>query len=372
MSAVDAGAPAAAGPFDLALGLLERDRLPDVLIRAGIRRLLRQRLRREDAGSPEAQAARHAALVAFLKASPIAINTADANAQHYELPGEFFEAVLGPRLKYSCGYYELGDARASGAIAGGATLAGAEAAMLELTCRRARLADGERILELGCGWGSLTLYMAERYPAARIVAVSNSHGQRLAIEARARARGLANVEVLTCDANHLEFAAPGKFDRVVSVEMFEHMRNYERLLGRIASWLRPGGTLFVHLFAHREYAYPFEVESADDWMARWFFTGGLMPSVGLLGAFQRDLRLTEQWQVDGRHYERTANDWLANMDRARDALRPVLAATYGPGEVTRWWVRWRVFFMACAELFGFAGGREWLVAHYLLEKPPAA
>jgi cyclopropane-fatty-acyl-phospholipid synthase len=372
MNAVEVTARDAQGALDLGLRLLERGYLPDALIRFGIRRLLRQRLATEDAGSPEAQAARLMTFIRTLKASPIAINTADANAQHYELPREFFEHVLGPHLKYSCGYYDLGRPAAAGAIAGGKDLAGAEAAMLELTCLRAGLADGERILELGCGWGSLSLFMAARYPAAQIVAVSNSVSQRLGIEARARARGLTNLEVLTCDANRLDFPGPGTFDRVVSVEMFEHMRNYERLIGRIAGWLKPRGTLFVHVFAHRHFAYPFEVESADDWMARWFFTGGLMPSVGLLGHFQRDLQLVDHWQVDGRHYERTANDWLANMDATAPVLRPVLAATYGPEELTRWWVRWRVFFMACAELFGFAGGREWLVAHYLFEKPAGA
>ena len=368
-----AAVPAAADVgASLKLRLLETGLVPDALVRLGIRRLLRERLRAEDQGSPEARQAHLMRLVEELKASPIAIYTAEANAQHYELPSEFFELVLGRHLKYSCAYYALGDTRAAGAVPGGTSLEAAEAAMLDLTCRRAGLADGERILELGCGWGSLTLYMAERFPNASIVAVSNSHAQRRAIEAHARARGLGNVEVLTCDANVLAFADGRVFDRVVSVEMFEHMRNYERLLARIAGWLRPGGTLFVHIFTHRQFAYPFEVKDADDWMARWFFTGGLMPSDGLLAYFQRDLGLVGHWQVDGRHYERTSNDWLANMDRNAAAIRPILAATYGPGEVTRWWVRWRVFFMACAELFGFAGGSEWLVSHYLFAKPGAA
>ncbi len=370
MNAAADSAPQAAGD-SLTLRLLERGLVPDALVRLGIRRLLRRRLREQDAGSPAARQARLLALVGELRLSPIAINTADANAQHYELPAEFFALVLGAHLKYSCGYYALGDARAAADIDGGTSLETAERAMLELTCQRARLADGERILELGCGWGSLTLYMAERYPRSRIVAVSNSQSQRRMIEARACARGLANVEVLTCDANVLAFPPGTAFDRVVSVEMFEHMRNYERLLSRIAGWLAPGGTLFVHIFAHRRFAYPFEVKDADDWMARWFFSGGLMPSVGLLGHFQRDLGLIDEWQVDGRHYERTSNDWLANMDRNREAIRPLLAATYGAGEARRWWVRWRVFFMACAELFGFADGTEWLVSHYLFAKPAA-
>ena len=360
-----------AGGTSLALRVLEAGLVPDALIRAGIRRELRARLRDERIGGSEAKALRHARLVADLRSSPIAIETLAANEQHYELPSAFFDAVLGPHAKYSCAYYALANPGAAAEIAGGATLGEAEEAMLELTCRRARLKDGERILELGCGWGSLSLYMAARFPKARIVAVSNSSSQRRTIEARARARGLANLEVLTCDANVLAFPPGTAFDRVVSVEMFEHMRNYQRLLGRIAGWLAPHGTLFVHIFAHRELAYPFEVRSDADWMARWFFTGGLMPSVGLLRHFQADLKLAEEWQVDGRHYERTANDWLANMDRNAEVIRPLLAGTYGAAEARRWWIRWRVFFMACAELFGYAGGNEWLVAHYLFEKPAA-
>ena len=243
-------------------------------------------------------------------------------------------------------------------------LAVAEDAMLDLTMRRARLLDGEDVLELGCGWGSLTLAMAARFPRSRITTVSNSRSQREFIQARAEGMGLANVEVITCDVNALDFPAR-RFDRVVSVEMFEHVRNHERLFERIGAWLRPEGTLFVHIFAHRLHAYAFEARDASDFMARHFFAGGLMPSDDLLPCIQGALTLRDHWHVDGTHYQKTSEAWLRNMDRARDSLRPLFRATYGAAEAERWWTYWRVFFMACAELWGYSAGREWLVSHYL-------
>ncbi|MDE2277952.1 MAG: class I SAM-dependent methyltransferase [Xanthomonadaceae bacterium] len=339
------------------LGLAERGMLPDALLRLGIRRMCADRLRAERTGGLSAQGERQAQLIDVLRQSPVAIETAAANAQHYELPAGFFGQCLGPRLKYSCCYYPRGDE----------TLAEAEDAMLSLYGERAELADGQRILELGCGWGSLTLWMAERYPKAHITAVSNSHGQRRHIEAQCRERGISNVQVLTRDVNTLTLE-PGTFDRCVSIEMFEHMRNYQTLMQRIGGWLAPGGKLFVHIFAHRELAYPFETAGADNWMGRHFFTGGLMPAADTLLHFQQALRIERRWLVDGTHYQKTANHWLQEQDSRRDAVMAVLRQAYGDN-ARLWFQRWRMFWMACAELFGYADGQEWLVAHYRFVRP---
>ncbi len=331
-----------------ALEWMERGYLPDWLIRIGIRRLLAERLRlatAEDEQSLER-------FIAELRASPIALNTASANEQHYEVPAEFFQKALGPRLKYSSCWWpeEAKD------------LATAECAMLALSCERAELGFDQDILELGCGWGSLTLWLAEFYPDSRIVAVSNSHSQRAFIEGQCRARGLANVQVITADMN--DFRIDRRFDRVLSVEMFEHMRNYQELMARIHGWLKPGGKLFVHIFTHRQFAYPFETEGEDNWMGRYFFTGGIMPSRDLLPRFQDDLQLEEQWHFNGRHYQRTLEAWLVNQDRNRETIMPLFRAAYGDESASCWFQRWRVFFMACAELFGYHGGEEWGVSHY--------
>jgi cyclopropane-fatty-acyl-phospholipid synthase len=335
------------------IDLCERGLVPDALTRLGIRRLCAQRLRDEGAGDPGAADRRFRALLDELRRSPIAIETDAANEQHYELPTRFFELCLGHRLKYSSAYYPTGNE----------TLDDAEEAMLALYGERAGLADGQRILELGCGWGSLTLWMAERFPAARITGVSNSRTQREHILAQAARRGLGNVEIITCDVNRLELPE-GEFDRAVSIEMFEHMRNYRHLLGRVSRWLKPEGRLFVHIFVHRHLMYPFGTDGDGNWMGRHFFTGGLMPSADTLLHFQDDLVLEQRWLVPGTHYQRTANHWLRNQDHHREEVMAVLTEAYGGAEAARWYQRWRMFWMACAELFGYSGGDEWLVAHY--------
>jgi cyclopropane-fatty-acyl-phospholipid synthase len=335
------------------IGFAERGLVPDAALRSGIRRLCAQRLKEVTAGGSSAQQDRTQQLIEQLRHSPLAIHTDAANAQHYEVPAAFFQHCLGPRLKYSSCYYAKGTE----------TLEEAEAAMLELYGQRAELWDGQHILELGCGWGSLTLWMAERYPHSRITAVSNSHSQRAHIQTQCHRRGLTNVEVITCDVNRLTLDN-ASYDRCVSVEMFEHVRNHEMLMARIANWLRPGGKLFVHIFANRHVAYPFETSGSDNWMGRHFFTGGLMPATDTLLWFQRDLHIEQSWWVDGTHYERTANHWLANQDSHRKEVLRILAQAYGAPLAALWFQRWRMFWMSCAELFGYANGQAWLVSHY--------
>lgn len=338
--------------------LLDRGVLPDAVLRAGIRRRLRQRIAHEERGSLEERHERFRAFRAELGELPIAVHTQRANEQHYEVPGDFFRLCLGARLKYSGCLFP----------ADPTTLDQAEEAMLDLTCRRAGIADGQDILELGCGWGSLTLWLCEKYPGSRITAVSNSASQRRFILAEAERRGLRAPEVLTADMN--DFALDRRFDRVVSVEMFEHMKNYRALLARIAGMMKPDARLFVHIFSHARIAYHFD--ASDDWIGRYFFTGGVMPSDHLLHHFQQDLRLDDHWRVSGRHYQRTADAWLANLDHNRSEALKVLSEVYGPSHAATWFNRWRVFFLACSELWGLDHGEQWIVSHYLFTKPSSA
>jgi len=337
--------------------VIDTGRLPDAVLRATIRRLLGAR-RAADAPGPSE-------LAELLWAGPVTVAVDAANLQHYEVPSEFFELMLGSRLKYSSAWWP----------GGVTTVDAADEAMLELTCQRAGLADGQDILELGCGWGSLTLWMAERYPSARIVAVSNSATQRTFIEGRAASRGLSNVTVRTADVGalgltaHTDVVGPERFDRVVSVEMFEHVRNHRELGRRIAGWLRPGGELFVHVFAHRDQPYLFEVGGAGDWMARHFFTGGMMPSEDWIPDAIDALDHRQTWRFDGRHYTRTLAAWREQLEAQRTAAVTVLSRGASAEEGERRYHRWRTFLIACEELFAARRGREWGVVHHRLSRP---
>ncbi|MFY9307970.1 MAG: class I SAM-dependent methyltransferase [Bacteroidia bacterium] len=336
--------------------LLEKDNIPDFIIRKGIRNLLKQRLEQENKGNTEAQQAHFMRLIEELKNSPIAINTADANEQHYEVPTQFYQYCLGKHLKYSSGYWKEGVT----------DIDTSEKDMLELTCQRAELQDGQQVLELGCGWGSLSLFMAAKYPRSSFTVVSNSRTQKLHIDEQAKIRGIQNLTVITVDIN--AFTLDKTFDRVVSVEMFEHMRNYQLLMQKVANLLKPDGKLFVHIFTHKEYAYKFEVIDETDWMSKYFFTGGIMPSDHLLLYFNEHLIINKHWHVSGMHYSKTSEAWLQNMDKHKAEIMPLFEQTYGKENAVKWWVYWRIFYMACAELWCYNDGNEWIVSHYLFQK----
>lgn len=337
------------------LKIIESGKVPDQAIRAAIRALSKKRLAQEGRYDPERASQRYMDVLHMLQTSEIAIETDKANEQHYELPTAFFQAVLGKRLKYSASLFV--DEKMS--------LDEAEEQTLATYAERAQLKDGQTILEIGCGWGSFSLWMAEQYPNAKITVVSNSTTQREYIQQQAHLKNFNNLTVITCDVNVLELPEKN-FDRVVSVEMFEHVRNYQKLFENISTWLKPEGLLWCHIFCHRFLHYPFEVKNEFDWMSKYFFSGGLMPSASTFLHFQDHLQLTQHWQWAGTAYERTANAWLNNMDHHEQTLRPLFEKTYGK-DAKAWWQRWRIFFMACAELFGYDHGQEWVIGHFLFK-----
>ena len=335
-----------------AINFAENGLLPYWLLRFGIRQRVSRKLSIESSKSSE----QRADFIASLRASAVAIDTEKANEQHYEVPAEFYRLALGRRFKYSSCYWPKGCA----------TLDQAEEASLEQIAERAELANGQSILDLGCGWGSFTLWAAERYPQSEFLSVSNSYSQAKHIREQVIKRNLPNVEVVTCDIN--DFSPGRQFDRIVSVEMLEHVRNYEEIFARISSWMREDAKLFIHVFSHRKYAYPFDADNPREWMAREFFTGGLMPSHDLLPSFDRHLNEEDSWILDGTHYEKTANAWLENMNRNEEAVKQLFDETYGKANSSQWMWRWRLFFLACAELFGYKNGSEWGVSHYRFSK----
>lgn len=332
--------------------LAEKGKMPDTAIRAGIRKLLRDRVKMERKGSHEEQLEALYTFKSMMEKHPVAIATDTANEQHYEVPPELFQTFMGPHLKYSSGYWPVADS----------TLEESEATMLEITCKRAGLKDGMDILELGCGWGSLSLWMAKHYPNSKIMAVSNSKTQKKYIDAR----GFKNLKIITSDIN--DFNVAQSFDRVVSVEMFEHMRNWKELLRRINRWLKIDGMLFIHIFVHRELAYLFNEAGQNNWMSDHFFKEGMMPSESLLSMINDDMVVKRNWRVNGRHYAKTLRAWLNRIDAHQAQAINILTQQHGAEEATLQFGRWRIFFMACEELFGMKGGEEWYIAHYLLEK----
>jgi len=336
--------------MSLATALAERAPLPNAVTLAAIDFLV-GRSKREIAS----KALPEDAFAAAMSDYPVAVHADAANAQHYEIPDEFFGLILGPQRKYSCCLYP----------GAGTTLVEAETFALLETCLHANVRDGQEILELGCGWGSLSLFMARTYPNARIVSVSNSHSQRAYIMSEAQTRGLKNLAVVTADMN--DFSINRCFDRIVSVEMFEHMSNWRELLARANGWLKPEGRLFLHVFTSKRHSYRFRHdEKADDWIGKYFFTGGIMPAHDLPHRFPDLFTVEDEWRWSGENYRRTAMDWLANFDAHSAEITPILKAVYGK-DAGLWRRRWRLFFLATAGLWGHAGGSEWGVGHYRLK-----
>ena len=342
-----------------AISWTESGLVPDTVIRSGMRRLLERKLHEISAGNVEVASRTLRQFVEMMRRSPVALVPELANEQHYEVPAAFFNEVLGENRKYSCCHW-------SGDVG---NLNEAEAAALRITVERAGICDGMQVLDLGCGWGSLSLWVAEHFPNASVTSVSNSHSQRDFIVGEADKRGIRNIDVQVCDMN--DFETSDTYDRIVSIEMFEHMRNYDELFRRINGWLVPDGRFFMHIFCHRTTPYEYIDKGPSDWMSRHFFSGGIMPSADLPLLFPEHLNIERRWQWNGTHYAKTCRAWLELMDSRRSVVMPILEDTYGRADAGRWWMRWRMFFMACEELFRFNKGEEWFVSHYRFKKAGA-
>lgn len=340
----------------MAVSWTETGLVPDSVIRSGIRRLLERKRKQINAGDVEYAANELNQFVSMMNQSPIALLPDLANSQHYEVPAAFFGHVMGEHLKYSCGYWPDGVDN----------LSDSEAAALRLTVQRADIRDGQQVLDLGCGWGSLSLWIASRFPNCSVTSVSNSTSQRDFIVARAKQRKLDNVRVIVADMN--DFATDDRFDRIVSVEMFEHMRNYGEIFASINRWLAPDGRFFMHIFCHYSTPYEYVDNGPGDWMSRFFFSGGIMPCAELPLRFADDLSIEQRWQWNGQHYAKTCDAWLERMDSNKSLVMPELVACYGQDKAALWWQRWRIFFMACSELFAYRQGEEWYVSHYLFRR----
>ena len=341
---------------NILIKFIELGYIPDFLVRSGIRLLLKKRLKEISSSNCEKADELQSSMVSMMLGSPIAVNTDSANDQHYEVPVNFYSRILGERYKYSCCLWD-DDTN---------NLDSAEIAALKKSCERAEIRDGLKILDLGCGWGSLSLWIAENYPNCSVTSVSNSSTQRDFIVNQAITNNLSNVRVIVADMN--DFDIEDKFDRIVSLEMFEHMKNYQKLYKKLSGWLVEDGLFFMHIFCHKSSPYEFLDKGVNDWMTRYFFTGGIMPSDDLPLFFQDSLTIQKRWRWNGSHYANTSNAWLKNMDQKKNELMPIIADVYGHDFSQKWWQRWRIFFMSCAELFAFNNGQEWYVAHYLFSK----
>ena len=333
--------------------LLSRGLIPDFLLRRGVRSQGKQRLAMMVKGNLSNDYEK------FLKeasSGEIAVHTDDANNQHYEVDSEFFQYCLGKNLKYSSCYWDENTS----------SLDQAEDNMLELYCKRADVKDGMDILDIGCGWGSLSLFLANKYPNANITGISNSSSQKLFIDKEASKRNLRNLKIITSDIN--DFKSSKKFDRIISIEMFEHTKNSKKLLDSIDSWLNPKGCFFMHDFAHKNNPYYFDKDQNNAWMAKYFFTGGMMPNHNLFRDLESNLNYQKSWMLSGTHYEKTSNAWLNKMDHNREKILTLFKENSDIKTAKRNFHFWRLFFIACAEIFGYANGSEWCVSHHLFNK----